>query len=60
MFTVSLELFEHVRSFFGVGYMLRCRLRVLTYNNAAATRYIEQHTVEQHAACRIGPTGKIK
>ena len=36
MFTVSLELFEHVRSFFGVGYTLRCRVRVLDYDLSRA------------------------
>ena len=43
MFTVSLELFEHVHSFFGVGYTLRCRLCVLNYNCAAATRYVSNN-----------------
>ena len=44
MFTVSLELFEHVRSFFGVGYTLRDRLRVLNYNYEAATRCVSIDT----------------
>ena len=44
MFRVSLELFEHVRSVFGVGYTLRCRIRVLNYNYAAATRCVSIDT----------------
>ena len=32
MSMVFLELFEHVRSFFGVGYTLHCRVRVLEYD----------------------------
>ena len=39
MFMVSLELFEHVRSFFGVGYTLRCRVRVLEYDLSRSVRY---------------------
>ena len=39
-FAVYLELFERVRSCFGVGYTLRCRIRVLNYNYAAATRCV--------------------
>ena len=38
MFAVSLELFEHIRSFFGVGYMLRCRVRVLEYDLSRSVR----------------------
>ena len=45
MFMVSLELFEHARSFFGVAYTLRCRLRVLNYNYAAATRSVSIDTL---------------
>ena len=54
MFMVFLELFEHVRSFFGVGYTLRCRVRVLNYNYAAATRCVSIDTlrVDRHAGCR--------
>ena len=44
MFTVSLELFEHVRSFFVVGYTLRCRVRVLEYDYVTATRYVSIDT----------------
>ena len=36
MFMVFLELFEHVRSFFGVRYTLRCRVRVLEYDLSRA------------------------
>ena len=39
MFIVFLELFEHVRSFFGVGYTLRCRVRVLEYDLLQSVRY---------------------
>ena len=45
MFTLSLELFEHVRSFFGVGYTLRCRVRVLEYDYAVATRSVSIDTL---------------
>ena len=65
-FAVYLELFERVRSCFGVGYTLRCRIRVLNYNYAAATRCVSIDTqgvdrtdyelfivspIKQHAAC---------
>ena len=43
-FAVYLELFERVRSCFGVGYTLRCRIRVLNYNYAAATRCVSIDT----------------
>ena len=38
-FAVYLELFERVRSFFGVGYTLRCRVRVLEYDLSRSVRY---------------------
>ena len=43
-FAVYLELFERVRSCFGVGYTLRCRVRVLEYDYVTATRYVSIDT----------------
>ena len=40
MFMVSLELFEHVRNFFGVGYTLHCHVRILNYNLTRSACYM--------------------
>ena len=39
MFTVSLELFEHIRSFFGIDYMLCYCVCVLEYDLSRSVRY---------------------
>ena len=47
---VSLELYEHVCSAFGVGYTLRYRLRVLNYNFTAVTHYVSIDTLRVASA----------
>ena len=59
-FPAYLELFECVRNFFDVDYMLRCRVHVPNYNFMVAMPYVSIDTLRVALARRTLKKGSLE